>query len=191
VLAPSDGWKLPETSMKPYPSCRHTHPAIDAALALRTRIGRAPISAVEIESYPAALDLTDQSEPTSTSAAKFSIQFCVATTLTHGPPGLPAFEEGLDDRSVRQLVGRTTVRSAGDLAASYPERWGARITVRTGDGEHQAVQMMAKGDPEDPLTEAELARKVEGLLRYGGIGEEAIASTWEDPIGWTHGRIDA
>src|SRR5690606_19470468 len=39
LLSGLDGpWKITETSFKPWPSCRHTHPAIDAALQLRNRI---------------------------------------------------------------------------------------------------------------------------------------------------------
>ncbi|MEX0912361.1 MAG: MmgE/PrpD family protein, partial [Gemmatimonadota bacterium] len=97
VLAPATNWKLAETSFKPYPSCRHTHPAIDAALDIRRRI-RSPADAVEritsvrIWTYPAALRLTDNPAPSSSYAAKFSIQFCVATALVHGAPGLAAFE---------------------------------------------------------------------------------------------------
>lgn len=35
----SDPWQLHLTSIKPWPSCRHTHPAIDCALTLYQRVG--------------------------------------------------------------------------------------------------------------------------------------------------------
>lgn len=176
VLAASSGWKLAETSIKPYPSCRHTHPAIDAALTLRERIGPlGPITAIEIESYPAALDLTDNREPASTYAAKFSLQFCVATALVHGRPGLAAFEgPALSDRAVRNLLARVNLRVADDLARNYPTRWGARITVTVGGVDHTVAQTTAKGDPEDPLTDQELELKARDLMSYGGLGPARI-----------------
>ena len=39
VLADADApWQLTNTSIKPWPSCRHTHPAIDAAQAIRAKL---------------------------------------------------------------------------------------------------------------------------------------------------------
>lgn len=185
VLAEAPGWKLPETSIKPYPSCRHTHPAIDAALRLRDRICPATaIGAIEIESYPAALDLTDNANPESTAAAKFSIQFCVAAALVRGRPGLAAFEgAGLSDPVVRGLLGRSTARTAPDLAANYPARWGARVTVRGDGAEWTESQATASGDPEDPLTDRELEAKARDLLTHGGLSRDQVERWWADPLG--------
>ena len=38
LAAPEAPWQLRLTSIKPWPSCRHTHPAIEAALALHGRV---------------------------------------------------------------------------------------------------------------------------------------------------------
>ena len=176
VLATAPGWKLPETSFKPYPSCRHTHPAIDAALELRERLelgdGDAPdVERVRISSYPIALRITDNPAPASTYAAKFSMQFCVATALAEGRPGLDAFETGrLGDPVLGTLLERTTVDISPALAAAYPQRWGARVEVTTSNGHtHAAERNSAKGDPENDLTDAEIDGKVRDLCIYGGM----------------------
>ena len=78
ITSEAPGWKLPETSMKPYPCCRHTHPAVDAALELRDSLGRGAqgnltpdrIGSIRILTYPTALDVTDQPRPTTPYAAK-------------------------------------------------------------------------------------------------------------------------
>jgi 2-methylcitrate dehydratase PrpD len=64
-------YKLSGVSFKPYPSCRHTHPAVDAALAVRARLDDTsiPIESVEIDTYRAALDLCDNPTPISRSRA--------------------------------------------------------------------------------------------------------------------------
>jgi 2-methylcitrate dehydratase PrpD len=184
VLAEAGGWKLPETSIKPYPSCRHTHPAIDAALRVRARLTDGPINEIAIETYPAALDLTDNAAPRSTGAAKFSIQFCVASALARGRPGLAAFEgPALADPEVRDLVSRSTVRPAADLTASYPARWGARVTVGAGGALLTETQTTAKGDPEDPLDDLELRAKGHDLLLFGGVDSGTAERWWADPLG--------
>jgi 2-methylcitrate dehydratase PrpD len=184
VLAPSPGWKLLETSLKPYPSCRHTHPAIDAALSLRAQAQAldAPLR-VDVESYPAALDLTDNPDPRTTAAAKFSLQYCVAATLLHGRPGLATFDgPSLEDRGVRDLLDRVRVTSAADLAAAYPDRWGARVTLRRNGIDTTAAQLTAKGDPEDPLTDQAVEAKARDLMRHGGWDENRIEAGWSRPL---------
>jgi 2-methylcitrate dehydratase PrpD len=194
VLAEVPGWKLPETSFKPYPSCRHTHPAIDAALELRERLdlrngGSGALERVRISSYPVALRITDNPAPASTYAAKFSMQFCVATALAKGSPGLASFEtDRRSDPAVRALLERATVEVSPELAAAYPRRWGARVEVTTSDGRTLAAEReSAKGDPENGLTDTELDEKVRGLCAYGGMSssdaEELIRACKAMPRG--------
>ncbi len=179
VLREAEGWKLPETSLKPYPSCRHTHPVVDAALELRDRVGLdgdgAPeLLDVTIASYGPALALTDRPRPDTPYAAKFSLQFCAATALLHGPPDLESFgPERVADPRTRRLLDRTTVEIDEALDRAYPERYGGEIRVRTPDGEvHTARVDAARGDPEAPLGEEELDRKLRSLLAFGGMDEE-------------------
>jgi 2-methylcitrate dehydratase PrpD len=201
VLADAAGWKLRETSFKPYPSCRHTHPAIDAALELRAALlgdddgvaGDAreatgdrdfartgdfagAIDAVRIATYPVALDVTDRPHPGSPYAAKFSLQYCVATTLLHGRPGLDAFAlERIEDGLTWALLERTSVEADGDMAAAYPERWGAVVEIRFSCGAVlDARRTEARGDPESPLTDHELDEKFHDLCTAAGIGEGTI-----------------
>ncbi|HUM92126.1 MAG TPA: MmgE/PrpD family protein, partial [Candidatus Competibacter sp.] len=68
---PDSPWQLLQTSIKPWPSCRHTHPAIDAALELRHNIVTGTIERVEVETYAAALEVCDRPPPRNAYAAKF------------------------------------------------------------------------------------------------------------------------
>ncbi|MEX2467303.1 MAG: MmgE/PrpD family protein [Gemmatimonadota bacterium] len=171
VLADTLGWKLPETSMKPYPCCRHVHPAIDAALQLREALGDTRPAEVRVESYPAALDVTDRPAPRTPHEARFSMQYAVASTLLHGRPGLETFEAGaIDDGRVRDLLTHVTVGTDDSLAAAYPKRWGAHVSVVGNDGvRHRVVRESAAGDPDQPLDEAGLDAKVEGLFGWAGL----------------------
>jgi 2-methylcitrate dehydratase PrpD len=174
VLRPAAGWKLHETSFKPYASCRHTHPVIDAALELRERLAGGgfpgPDDRVSIESYAVAVGLNDDPNPTTPYAAQFSLQFCVATALLHGAPGLGAFATAsIDDARLRALLRRTTVREDRALSVAYPASWGGAVEVTAGGRSWRARRERALGDPEVPLSDDALDEKVKGLLRFGGM----------------------
>ena len=171
VLADAPGWKLPETSMKPYPCCRHTHPAIDAALEVRERTGGAAPVKVRITTYPAALDVTNRPTPRTRNEAHFSMQYCVATALLRGRPGLDAFEdERIMDARVRKVLENTTVDTSAELARAYPHRWGAGVEVEDAEGKRTStLRKNAKGDSDAPLSDAELDAKVLGLFSWAGL----------------------
>ena len=142
ITAEAPGWKLPETSMKPYPCCRHTHPAVDAALELRRSL-RGPVegdltpdrvASIEIRTYPAALDLTDRPRPTTPYAATFEKAYParwgaeVVMTLTDGctlrairpdaagDPERPLDDDTLDHKALELLrYGGIDTSAASEL----------------------------------------------------------------------------
>lgn len=168
-------YKISGVSIKPYPSCRHTHPAIDAALALHQKNALVPdqIAKVEVETYQAALALIDNSNPTHPYAAKFSLQYCVACALARGRVTLDDFEpRALEDQAVRGLMAKMNVGLSEELHSRYPQEWPARVRVALTDG-RQFAQLVEvpKGDPENPLTQAELEEKFRLLMAGTGYEE--------------------
>ena len=186
VLRPTAAWKLPETSLKPYPCCRHTHPAIDAALSLREQIAgdgrsREAVRSVLVSTYGAARNLTDNPSPSVPYAAKFSIQFCVATALVRGTPDLGAFDVApLDGGEVRLLMERTSVEVAPTLEAAYPDRWGARVRLEWDDGHvSEEARPTALGDPESPMSDAAIDEKFRSLCRFAGVSDSEASTLME------------
>lgn len=174
--APEAPWQLKLTSIKPWPSCRHTHPVVDAALELHARIDAAAIDAVGIETYQAALALCDEAAPNSEYEAKFSLQHCAAAALSDGALTLRSFD-GAARARLAALAARTTAAAAAEYDKAYPDRWGARVTLRTTSGETLVAERAAcKGDPENPVTAAELRAKASMLLEHGGLASERAAS---------------
>lgn len=161
-------YKIAECVIKPYPSCRHTHAPVDVALALRQSAGLPPdrIARVEIDTYQATVDLTDNPNPTHEYAAKFSVYYCVATALARGRLTLGDFgPESLADPTVRALMGRTEVRVDPEIQARYPKEWCCRITLTSDRGERfQQLTTSPKGDPENPLSLAELREKFRSMV---------------------------
>jgi 2-methylcitrate dehydratase PrpD len=168
LAAPQAPWKLHEVSFKPWPACRHAHPAIDAALALRNGLnGRAP-EAVHLATYGDAIVFCDRPNPKTAGEARFSLQHAVAVALTDGPPPLAAFEpENLP--AYAPLRTRVTVATDPGIAASYPAHFGATVTVTTGGETLQAHVADAWGDTENPMDEAALIAKFDRLATWGGV----------------------
>jgi 2-methylcitrate dehydratase PrpD len=168
---PGGPWQVHLTSIKPWPSCRHTHPAIDAALALAGRADPASIAHIEVSTYGAAIDVCDRPVADSEYAAKFSLQHCVAAALQRGVMDFAAF--GPEARaSAAPLAARVTVHRGDAYDTAYPKAWGAGVAVHLADGRRlDADRPQCKGDPEAALTRDEMIAKARGLLRHDGIND--------------------
>ncbi|MCO6386854.1 MmgE/PrpD family protein [Aliihoeflea sp. 40Bstr573] len=173
VLADRQGpWELVQTSIKPWPCCRHTHPAIDAALALHARLAGAPPEEIRVETYRAALDVCDRPEPTEPYGAKFSLQHCVAEAIRTGAVTTASFD-GEHRDAARQLRGITALAVDPKIEAAYPDAWGASVKARVGGEWLEERRAACKGDPENPLDREELTVKAVELLGLAGFDAAA------------------
>jgi len=179
ILArPDDVWQVHQTSIKPWPSCRHTHPAIkialEAAQQLRQR-GLSPehIETVELATYQAALNLCDRPCPQSPYEAKFSLQHCIAAGLSQNSVDFSSFEAA-SRQQLSPLLKRICVRKSDIYEAAYPRAWGSRLRLNLHGGESLQVETKhAYGDPELPLSQSDLINKAEMLLTHAGLTSPA------------------
>lgn len=185
---PAAPWQLCLTSIKPWPSCRHTHPTIDAGLSLAPRIGNRRIEGIRVATYQAALDVCDRVAPRSEYEAKFSLQHTAAAAVLDGRIDFASF-----DAPARQRLAETAVRveiaAAPPFMQRYPAAWGAHISVKLDDGsELSAEREHAFGDPENPLDAAAMRAKAAMLLDYGKIAapeafiESVLALAEDGPL---------
>ena len=171
LRAPDAPWQVHATSIKPWPSCRHTHPVIDAALELSTKVAADQIDRIEAVTYDAAVDVCDRPAPNSPYEAKFSLQHCIAASLLRGEIGFAAFEADARDQA-RPLAGKTSVRGGDPYRTAYPVAWGGEVTVSLADGSQiVAARTHCKGDPEAALNRDEMIVKARGLLSFGGVAD--------------------
>ncbi len=164
----NDLWQLRQTSIKPWPSCRHTHPAVDAAIELSEQVGNRAVTGIRIETYQAAFDVCDRPDPHSEYAAKFSLQHCVAAALRDGGLAFGSFDT--DSRTVLgQLRDATEIVVTPAYSDPYPRAWGSAVTVALSDGaEIAATRQHCLGDPDAPLDHAAMTDKAAMLLAHGG-----------------------
>lgn len=174
LLADPDApWQLRLTSIKPWPSCRHTHPAIDACLSLSSKVGNRKIEHVRVGTYQAALDVCDRIAPRSEYEAKFSLQHTAAAALTDGQVDFASFDAVARER-LAATAARVEIAATAPYVQRYPAAWGAEIEVRLDDGSQlSASREHAYGDPENPLDEAAMRTKAAMLLEYGGVASPA------------------
>lgn len=168
-------WKIWETSFKPWAACRHAHPAIEAALQLRDDIDARAVTKAELVIYGEAVAFCDKPEPETSLEARFSLQHCIAVALLHGAPELEHFEAPtIADAEIGALRRKVGVAADPELSAAYPGRLGARLTLSLGGGERRRAEVRtAKGDPENPMSEAELEAKARRLMAAAGLAPEA------------------
>jgi 2-methylcitrate dehydratase PrpD len=173
---PDRPWELTQTSIKPWPCCRHTHPAIDAALELHSQLAGADIAHVEIGAYQAALDVCDRPDPADAYSAKFSLQHTAAIALADGLVVQQSFDAQARKRmaNARKII---SVTRSSAVDAAYPANWGVGLTVTTADGRTlKAARRDAKGDPENQLTLDESKAKAKLMLIDGGMIEGEASS---------------
>lgn len=171
AAAPEAPWAIHETSIKPWPCCRHTHPAIDAALTLAAQAKGRAIAEIKVETYRAAIEVCDRIRPETEYQAKFSLQHCVAAALGDGKIDFGSFDTAARARhaALAALVG---LSAAEPYVSAYPAHWGTAVEAIFADGTRaRSARSDAKGDPEARLTPAEMAQKAAMLMRLGGVAE--------------------
>ncbi len=150
-------------TFKNHACCGHAFAAIDGALALKARMGVSAdeIVRVQVGSYRATLEVAGIAEPATASEARFSTPYLVATALTHGSVRLAAFEPPrLEDAGTRALMKRVELALDPALDAAFPSQRAARVAIEARDGRRgEHFQETRKGDPDLPLSDAELEAK--------------------------------
>ena len=150
-------------TFKNHIGCGHTFAAIDGALALQALHGIAArdIARVHVGTYRPALDIACYERPASANEARFSLKYVVASALVHGSVRMAAYEPPrLEDAVTRSLMERVSVAIDPELDAAFPKQRAARIDIDTTDGRRLSyLQPNRKGDPEEPLSDAEVEGK--------------------------------
>jgi 2-methylcitrate dehydratase PrpD len=154
----TDHWRITEVSFKPWAACRHAHPAIDCALELRAA-GQltAPF---HLETYADALTFCDNPHPVTEAQAKFSLQHAIAV-IADGRSATPADFTPEAIAALAPLRAQVTVAEDPAISARYPAHFGARLN---------GLELIdCRGDPERPVSVADIIAKMHMLAQWGGL----------------------
>jgi 2-methylcitrate dehydratase PrpD len=171
-------WGITEATVKNHSCCGHTFAAVDASLELREEaVDPNLIESIEIQTYTTATRVAGYQDPQTEFEAKFSLRYCVAAALWLGSVRLGAFTtESLNHPGIRDLLTRITVTAEPEFDRDFPARRRARVTLHMADGSTRVRQRdTRKGDPDDPLTDAEIQAKFDDLAGPV-IGAESAAA---------------
>jgi 2-methylcitrate dehydratase PrpD len=165
-------------TFKNHGCCGHIFASLDALRDLKAKNGFGPadIAAIHVAGYAATRDVCDRPAVTTEQEARFSVQYTLANLLLHGGVRLAAFSpERLTDEAIRREMAKVTVSVDPECEAAFPGRRSAHVTVTLTDGRQlHRYQPTRKGDPDAPLSDAELGEKFAELVSPA-IGERQAA----------------
>lgn len=171
-------YEVLEIDKKPYPCCRTTHHAIDAALHL-LELGLKPeeIDSVLVETYEVGvLQCGFEKYPETPVEAKFSIKFTCAVAFVYGKVTLAEFQQdALSNPEVQRIAACTHVIASELFTKRYPKRWGSKMMVKCKDGSTLTDQVDdMSGSIAVPLSSKQEKDKFIGLAG-SVLGEEKAA----------------
>ena len=163
LASAGDGWLIDEVSFKPFAACRHAHPAIDAAMELRSA-GKL-VAPFKVETFADALTFCDRPNPTNELEAKFSIQHSIAVVAD----GREAKPEDFTEPAIAALAtlrAQVSVSEDRVITARYPAHFGARVNG------FELVDTL--GDPERPVTRERIVEKMYTLAKWGELDKAQV-----------------
>ncbi len=174
LLGESDKPLIFSIYVKPFASCRHSHPAVECALKIIDKnkdIATGEIESIEVQTYKLGITAHDNTEVSTVSAAKMSTPYSVAASMVLGSCGMDAFsEESVARRDIRELTRKVTVVENKELTERCPLKRGAIVSVKMKSGGIFTENVdNPLGEPENSLSDAQLENKFVSLMTFAGV----------------------
>ena len=167
-----------DLSVKPYPCCRMTHSAIDAALSLRPVIDGETdhIAAIEVTASKMVAEMVGKPFVVGANPqvdAQFSIPYTVSAALCRGDVFLNDFTPpAIADPQTRSLAEKVTV--VHDTSLEDKDILHAGIRVRMKDDQvHEKSVSAPLGNPDNPMDMQQCRRKFDKCIGFSGIEFDA------------------
>ncbi len=165
-----DSWRITQCGMKAFPTEALTHTPISAVLDLVKEHDLDPdrVARIEVHSLARAADiLADPSkyDPRTKETADHSLPYVIAAALVDRQvTALQFTPERIMDPRVREQLGKVEVTADPEIEKVFPKLQRARVIIHTTDGRRLTRQLdYPKGDPRNPLSDAEIEEKFEAL----------------------------
>ncbi|MBP0625301.1 MmgE/PrpD family protein [Cupriavidus sp. LEh25] len=159
-------WEVAYTYIKPYASCRYTHAAMDAVLALveGTPIRVADIQEVVVEVFPEAFTITNETSPLTLEGAQFSIPFSVALAALRGAAAFrPMRPEVLKDKDVVALSRKIKIREGEEFRMAFPKYTPSRVSLKVNGIWRSETVTHPLGDVDNPMPWSAVEQKLRDL----------------------------
>ena len=166
-------WEFARNTYKPYPSGIVFHAVIDAAFALRDKLGSTISEVTKIVVCGDQLLLDRGDRPVHTHRdSRVSIHHSVAVVFASGRAGVAEFEQ---DAVENPAIAAIRALVHPELDATLPPG-AATVTVHLRDGRTETIRIdHAKGSAAHPLTDSALEAKFHDNAALGGSPAKAAA----------------
>jgi 2-methylcitrate dehydratase PrpD len=162
VAGLGDEYAITENYFKPYPSCRFTHPALDAleGILREKKILPSEIASISVATFKAAVH-TASKPPANVEAMRFSVPYLIAARLCRGSIDLRTMDRDVvRDPQVKDLAVRVQMSLSEEYEHLRPGRNPAKVTIHLKDGQEVAREVMdCLGDPLKPMPREGLVAK--------------------------------
>jgi 2-methylcitrate dehydratase PrpD len=151
-------WRIRRSSIKPYASCRGTHAAVEAVLALRDG---PPAERIDVAVTPTVARMCGGTQVATLLDAQMSLTYTLAVAWLFGAADLPSFAPAVrESAAVRDWMGR--VRVLSDVAITSDVA--ARVTLHAVDGSTRGGTVESPiGSWDRPLPDAAVVAKYRSL----------------------------
>jgi len=182
-----ESWRITQCGMKAFPTEALTHTPISAVLDLVKGNDLKPeqVEKVRIHSLARAADiLSDPSkyDPHTKETADHSLPYVIAAAIVERNVTPAAFEmKKIMDPTIRAQLKKVEVVADPEIEKVFPALQRVKVVLRTTDGREFTKQLdYPKGDPRNPLTDAEIEAKFEALAE--GVLSKAAQKKLKDAI---------
>jgi 2-methylcitrate dehydratase PrpD len=170
-------WEILQNGFKYFPSILASHSGIQATLAVVTQhdLRADDIASITNETYNTVKSHFSAKDVSTPMGARVSVPYCCAVAALDRKVGQAQFApERVVRADVQRLLAATEVVAVPELDRLYPAKFPSRVTVTLKDGRtFTEMRDFPKGDPQDPLTPAEIEAKfVENVS--GVFGESRV-----------------
>ncbi len=184
-----ESFKILTCSMKAFPTEALTHTHITATLqaVIENDLYPEDIEEVRVTTLARAVDILFDPykyAPESRETADHSLPYCIARAIIDRQITPQSFDDDkLSDPLLKTLIHKIKGEASAEFEAMFPEKQPSRVVIRTTKGEQYEVYLeYPKGDPREPMTDADLDNKFQALTapHLSESGQQRIKETIYD-----------
>ncbi len=184
LLKEEPSFEIERTYFKIHASCRHCHSPVEATLKLRHLIDLPTVSEINIYIYKNAIKGHDHKDIYGIQSAKLSISYCVTAALLFGKSDLSIFtEDCISDNRIKNLIDCCMIYENPDFSNDLINTRQAIVEIRDKNGFHKEHIVVARGEPENPLSMNDILKKYKALtnndVRYEKLIDEILSADFD------------
>ena len=163
-------WETLRLAVKPYPSCRYSHAAMDGLVALSEEHDIKPddVEAIEIGLPEMGRKIIGEPleakiNPECIVDGQFSMPFCAAVVMREGQMGWDDYAKHISDDETLALCRKIKTVPDDQAEAAFPANMSGSVKIKTSSGEFETFVEVPKGEPDNFMSATEFRAKFDGL----------------------------